>query len=88
MGVVAVDSGMLRIIDPCYTPLETYNERLEANLFPRPDENKEDFATPVRVEPIGVPCGLDMTGWGGDGVFGVFANVDDRGMVRSVTIEF
>lgn len=87
LGYVAVDSGMLRIIDPCYEPEETYNERLNHQLFPMPwlPGREGEIATVVTVKPMSAPLGLDITGWGGDGRFPVTAQVKD-GMVTSITI--
>ena len=84
IGNVGVDSGMLRIIDPCYTPDETYAERLDEGLFP----TFEQIATPVTTEPLGIPLGLDIGSFGGDGMYPVFALVDPDGQVLRVTINF
>lgn len=91
LGKVGVDSGMLRIIDPCYDPDETYDDRLERDRFPSPyiEGREDEVATTVSVKPLGVELGLDITGWGGDGMFPVTALVDaTEGLVHSVTIWF
>ena len=83
LGEVAVDSGMLRIIDPCYDPDENYDTRLAHNRFPDYDKR----ATGVSVKPLGLELGLDVGSFGGDGVYAVSAIVDDdTGWIKTVTI--
>lgn len=91
LGKVGVDSGMLRIIDPCYDPDETYDDRLDRDRFPSPwiEERRNELATAVSVNPMGIELGLDVTGWGGDGLFPVTALFDtEAGLVHSITIWF
>lgn len=83
LGNVGVDSGILRIIDPCYRTREA----------PDPDERPDfyisGYSYALATEPLGIQLGLDVTGWGGDGYFPVYAEVNEEdGLVKSVTIRF
>jgi len=81
LGDVAVDSGSLRIMDACHEPTEPWETALI--------ELGNDRSRPVPAKPLGVECGLDITGWGGDGVFPVTAELGENdGMIRTVTIHF
>lgn len=84
IGTVGVDSGMIRIIDPCYQPDETYLDRLDNGRFP----TREQIGSPVSCEPLGIELGLDIGSFGGDGVYPVFALVDPDGMVLRVIVHF
>lgn len=79
VGVVGVDSGLLRIIDPSY--LSDYRE----DILPKIGNKivyQENFGL---VGPTGKS--LVVGGFGGDGIFPVYVEEKD-GLVQSLIVKF
>lgn len=89
VGFVAVDSGQIMMIDPCYVlEGDDYESACKATLE---SENSAGQMTHTSSTRLGV---CTSTGWG-DGQYPVYATVQDHGpgglggkRVKSITIEF
>lgn len=95
IGSFAVDSGQAMIGDPCY--LDDWKN------WDRTVDKFEDHADKVGEYGYLGACNATLTngygelkqgasvvfntGWG-DGVYPVYADIDDEGMVRSITVNF
>jgi len=98
VGSIAVDSGQVMIVDPCY--VESGWKRDESRGPPEPDRGITYKAVCAAKKPSygGVPYrALDgkrafgavvATSGQGDGIYPVYADIDKNGAVRSLTILF
>jgi hypothetical protein len=82
IGHVAVDSGTIMVVDPCYvlshngsTIKETYNDMLDA-FYP---EGQNDEDAPSFVEPWSEGGGICVSTLFGDGLYPVYAEYKHGG---------
>ena len=101
IGLTPVDSGQIMLVDPCYAlespeeKIKSYKEFVDDNeakgLY---DNNKNGFAVDLEKGRPDFDHGVVVTGFGGDGVYPVFAEIiddkdsEDYGLTKSVTIHF
>lgn len=104
VGRVGVDSGQIMIVDPCYavheegdtreTTLEQHGFGYKAICHATTDMSKVwPELGPFKgddsgVAELGRSLAVVTGNFGGDGVFPVYAEFGDNGMVRSLTVEF
>jgi hypothetical protein len=72
IGVIGIDTGRCLIGDPCY--IEDMPSK------PRKAKSKREWRQAW-------PCIEVSTGWG-DGIYPVYAEIDEDGSVASVTVQF
>ena len=101
IGLTPVDSGQIMLVDPCYAlespeeKIKSYKEFVDDNeakgLY---DNNKNGFGVDLEKGRPDFEHGVVVTGFGGDGVYPVTAEIiDDKdsdyyGVTKSVTITF
>jgi hypothetical protein len=85
IGGVAVDSGQVMIVDPCYvTTGDNYRIICDATLSPEGGD-EVDFAC---IGGSGTACAVAHTTRYGDGVYPVYADMDKEGRILSLRIVF
>lgn len=89
IGRVPVDSGTLMVVDPCYMACEpgqgSYQEPARVKAFLDAfDRGKIAWEERVR----GLATGLTVSGFGGDGTYPVYAEIDEHGLVARIIVEF
>jgi hypothetical protein len=83
IGSVAVDSGQVMIVDPCYvTTGDNYRIICDATLSPEGGD-EVNFAC---IGGSGTACAVAHTTRHGDGVYPVYADVDKEGRILSLRI--
>ena len=96
IGSVAVDSGQIMIIDPCYIQ-DDFNTQFDGNYDNEPKSsypmnydgccqatlNKNGFGS-IGMGQLAIACRTTY----GDGVYPVYAEFNDDGQVTSLTINF
>ena len=101
IGLTPVDSGQIMLVDPCYAlespeeKIKSYKEFVDDNeakgLY---DKHKNGFGVDLEKGRPAFDHGVVVTGFGGDGVYPVTAEIiDDKdsdyyGVTKSVTITF
>ena len=101
IGLTPVDSGQIMLVDPCYAlespeeKIKSYKEFVDDNeaigLY---DKHKNGFGVDLEKGRPDFDHGVVVTGFGGDGVYPVTAEIiDDKdsdyyGVTKSVTITF
>src|SRR5205809_6890180 len=98
IGTVWVDTGKLFIIDPCY--LESWQHgklvvrkgrhgRREVDAEASSENSYGRVCLVTRDKGYGeVDLGVAVGNFGGDGGYPVFAEIDEQGMVATVTVDF
>lgn len=92
IGSVAVDSGTVHIGDPCYLTgwvertLDEGNEPWDAYCDAMHGTNGNDG--PNITQPIGLYSGLHLTTTWGDGLYPVYAALNEIGRPKWVLIDF
>ena len=89
IGLVGVDAGMIWVGDPCYVIGP------DASFAP---DTRMDFVNATITEekangvpwstPLGSVTGVCVGGFGGDGVYPVYAEIGESGLVLSVKVVF
>ena len=79
IGKCGVDSGLITIIDPCYV-----DEEFDWGVFCELTYKRMSKEHPWMEWNNGVV----VKGFGGDGEYPVYAEVNSEGRVESITIEF
>ena len=80
--VVEVDSGTLLVGDPSYCLPQAEQERPGID-YQRVIDAEPGYGIYLGGQPV-----ILLGGFGGDGTFPVFAELDEDGVVASITIEF
>ena len=90
IGYVPVDAGTICIVDPCYLISDSDGHHpLTREEWRKmiPDlckgEHKHEFTFAHKAG-----TGLLISGFGGDGVYPVYEEVNERGLRTSITIKF
>jgi hypothetical protein len=87
IGIVAVDSGLLVIVDPAYTATSS-------GLNCATSDELYDECCTTRTGPVMPPLrgdgrlAVSLGDFGGDGVFPVYAERDEHGLTSRVVIDF
>ena len=89
IGTVFVDSGSVWVGDPCYViggdashAVEDWNA-YHKNLTDLGFWGNQDAS----IEPLGIGVGMHIQTYWGDGEYPVFAEMEDSGRIKSITID-
>ena len=90
LGEVGVDSGTILIVDPCYMESkEEYKAFLEQwNELVHGKDKKRWDKTQLNYKKGHAGLGVINSGFGGDGSYPVFAELNNKGLVKRIVIEF
>ena len=99
IGQVAVDSGQIMIIDPCYIK-DDFNNEFDPNTKGQESSSYEmnydgccnatlsNKGYGTLANSLGIDLAIACGTLYGDGVYPVYAEFDDSGRVKTLTIDF
>jgi hypothetical protein len=100
LGTVGVDSGQVMVCDPCYIGSEWQKDDDKKELFDKSNEGKFSYGgccIATMSEKLGgqlkyklghAGAGVAVSSGYGDGGYPVYAEYNDEGIVKRITVEF